>query len=61
MTATSQQQHLLVTANARAPIEEQQPLPPRNTGSSLGNNSQQINSSQVGRQQEQQHAGQTNL
>ncbi len=50
-----------MTATARPPIEEQQPLPPRATGSTLGGNQQQIIPTQVIRQQEHQHIGSTNL
>jgi hypothetical protein len=60
ITATLQQP-LLVTATARPTLDEQQPLPPRNTGSTLGGNQQQIIPNQVVRQQEQQHTGSTNL
>ncbi len=55
------QQPLLVTATARPPVEDQQALPPRNTGSTLGNNQQQIIPNQTVRQQEPQHTGSTNL
>jgi hypothetical protein len=60
ITATSQQP-LLVTATARPPLDEQQPLPPRNTGPTLEGNQQQTIPNQVVRQQEQQHTSSTNL
>jgi len=55
------QQPLLVTAATRAPLEEQQPLPPRNAGSVHGGNQQQIIPNQTVHQQEHQHTSSTNM
>jgi hypothetical protein len=42
-------------------MEEQQPLPPRGTGSTLGGNQQQIIPNQIVRQQEHPHTSSNNL
>ena len=57
------QQPLLVTANARPPVEDHQPLPPRGATSTHGTNQQQQNIPNQAsvRQQEHQHVGSTNL
>ncbi len=50
-----------MTATTRPPLEEQQPLPPRNSGPTHGSNQPQIIPIQPVRQQEHQHTGSTNM